>query len=111
MIPIFYNLTVWVEPTLFCAKDGSQSSESLVYLTHTSHPTSTTLTLLNFRAASHVNAHLRCMTTEFWLFPVQRVFWIGPLFGGVLAAVAWEGVLRPEQPVVRFDKTVLISSI
>lgn len=27
------------------------------------------------------------------------VFWAGPLVGGVLAAVVWEAVLRPEQPV------------
>ncbi|CAM9120646.1 unnamed protein product [Ascophyllum nodosum] len=28
-----------------------------------------------------------------------RVFWIGPLLGGVLATVMWEAILRPEQPV------------
>lgn len=30
--------------------------------------------------------------------PWHRVFWCGPLLGGVLAAVIWEVSIRPEQP-------------
>ena len=34
-----------------------------------------------------------------FLFP--RVFWFGPLLGGVLATFVWEGILRPAQPTVQ----------
>lgn len=30
-----------------------------------------------------------------------RVFWVGPLVGGVLAAIVWETFIRPDQPVKR----------
>lgn len=33
-----------------------------------------------------------------YLFLVLRVFWLGPMLGGVLAALVWEAILRPAQP-------------
>ena len=30
---------------------------------------------------------------------LPRVFWSGPMLGGVLATLVWEGILRPAQPV------------
>ena len=30
---------------------------------------------------------------------LPRVFWFGPMLGGVLATLVWEGILRPAQPV------------
>lgn len=38
---------------------------------------------------------------------VRRVFWVGPLLGGALATVVWEGILRPEQPVSPQDKRIV----
>lgn len=35
------------------------------------------------------------------------VFWAGPLIGGILAALVWEAVLRPEQPVAPQDKNIV----
>lgn len=36
-----------------------------------------------------------------------RVFWVGPLLGGVLGTVVWEAVLRPDQPVEEETKTIV----
>ncbi|CAM9120569.1 unnamed protein product [Ascophyllum nodosum] len=36
----------------------------------------------------------------------QWIFWIGPLLGGVLATVAWETILRPDQ-LVGFQKPIV----
>lgn len=44
------------------------------------------------------------------VFPVSgwiRVFWVGPLLGGVLGTVVWEAVLRPDQPVVEESKPIV----
>lgn len=35
------------------------------------------------------------------MFFFPRVFWLGPLLGGVLATLVWEGILRPAQPTMQ----------
>lgn len=40
-----------------------------------------------------------------------RVFWLGPLLGGVLATVVWEAILRPDQVVEEEKHLVQASSV